>query len=525
MLSIPGIKGFMRTKDTRREQGSGFSAFFGHQGEAAPHLPTYLLHLAERLDIGLLALLEVEASGRSARLRAVGSNGFSSELVVPTLEGDGVIAGLIRGAAPATGRARLFSREEVFPRDAAWCDLVPMDSEVTYVFIPVSSLPLPETADKLTGPCRGSFVLGAEDPGTDGESVLHLKTMLSTTLIGLALALRGRRYDRRLLGILTNLLKEEGYSIGFADDKGTVCEKTGNGFDRIRAESMEHLRQQLARLAGETDARTPRARDLTMPEMEDLKIWAYPGSAPGPDPSAGVPVVVVKEREFAAQIRNRREKLKLLSRFISSIAHEIKNPLTGIAAGVQYLAKKMQAVMQEDETVDFILSEINRLNRIVDDLYKVAKPPQLVLTQVDLNSIVGRSLMCMSEDITAKRLMVTQNFDKALPEFEADADRIQQIIINVIKNAIEASPQGGTLSIETFTRDSRVGIRVTDQGPGISHEEREKIFEPFYSTKERGSGLGLCISQRIVDEHGGSIRIETPEAGGTSFVIELPIGR
>jgi signal transduction histidine kinase len=281
----------------------------------------------------------------------------------------------------------------------------------------------------------------------------------------------------------------------------------------------------LARLAGETDARTPRARDLTMPEMEDLKIWAYPGSAPGPDPSAGVPVVVVKEREFAAQIRNRREKLKLLSRFISSIAHEIKNPLTGIAAGVQYLAKKMQAVMQEDETVDFILSEINRLNRIVDDLYKVAKPPQLVLTQVDLNSIVGRSLMCMSEDITAKRLMVTQNFDKALPEFEADADRIQQIIINVIKNAIEASPQGGTLSIETFTRDSRVGIRVTDQGPGVSHEEREKIFEPFYSTKERGSGLGLCISQRIVDEHGGSIRIETPEAGGTSFVIELPIGR
>ena len=138
---------------------------------------------------------------------------------------------------------------------------------------------------------------------------------------------------------------------------------------------------------------------------------------------------------------------------------------------------------------------------------------------------MGKSLICLSEDITGKRLVVEQGLDGEMPDVEADADRLQQIFINIIKNAIEASPEGGTLKVETSVCGSMAVFRVTDTGPGISREDKTKIFEPFYSTKEKGSGLGLCISQRIVDEHGGSIKIETPAGGGASFVIEVPIRR
>jgi signal transduction histidine kinase len=416
----------------------------------------------------------------------------------------------------------LFSKEEVFPEDGAWCDLVPMDSVVAYVFIPISSMPLPAAAGVSAGACRGRFLLAAEDPGNDREDLLTLKAMVAAGLIGLALTASGWGEDRTKLRILTHILSEEGYSIGVADDSGTLIDKTGAGFDAIKPGPMESLRQQLAVSDAEDGKGETRPRDLAITDMEGLKITAYPLGKHG---TASRHMVTVKECDVASRIRNRREGLKLLSRFISSIAHEIKNPLTGIAAGVQYLAKKMQSGIREDETVEFILSEINRLNRIVDDLYKVAKPPQLALVRIDLNETVSKSLICMSEDITKKRLTVMQELNKALPELEADPDRLQQILINIIKNAIEASPEGGTLAIETFSTDSRVGIRVTDQGAGIGPEDRERIFEPFFSTKERGSGLGLCISQRIVDEHGGSIRVESPEGGGTSFVIELPTGR
>ncbi len=522
MLSIPGIKGLMKTKDTRKNREREFAEFFASQSQGTSDIPSYLLYLAKRLDISLLALIDVDASGQAAGIQAAGSGGLASELTVPRLEGEGPIAGLINRARPAAGKARVFSKEEVFPKDGAWCDLIPMDSVAAYVFIPISSMPLAETAEEIKKHCHGRFLLAAEDPGTDRESALPLKIMLAAGLIGFSLTVKGRQKDRETLRILRDLLKEEGYSIGFADDSGRLIEKDGNGFDGIKADVMERLRQQLASFDTEASGSTVKPKDLTTPEMENLKIAAYPVMMPGSDPGC---MVVVKECDFASQVRNRRERLKLLSRFISSIAHEIKNPLTGIAAGVQYLAKKIQPGIKEDETVEFILTEINRLNRIVDDLYKAAKPPQLTLMQVDLNDIVGRSLICLSEDITKKRLAVSQDLAKAVPELEADPDRLQQVFINIFKNAIEASPEGGTLRIETFLEDSKAGVRVTDQGAGIGLEEREKIFEPFYSTKDRGSGLGLCISQRIVDEHGGSIRVEAPEGGGTSFVIELPTGR
>jgi len=521
MLSIPGFKGLMKINDARKNHGTAPAELLNLYGEGTSDISSYLLYLAERLDMSLLALIEAEPQGEGARIRAAGRDGLISMLKVPTLDSDGQIAGLINRAAPQAGKARVFSRHEVFPEDGAWCDLIPMDSEVAFVFVPIAGTPFEDWAGTGEAPCR-VFLLAAGDPGSDDESLLPLKAMLSASLVGFSLTLKRRRNDRRVLAVLRDLLKEEGYSIGFADAAGRLVEKDGSAFGALKTEAIERLERELASQGSEAGGEGSKPKAFAAPEGSNLEITIYPVT-----PSSAAPghMVVVKECDFASKVRTRKERLKLLSRFISSIAHEIKNPLTGISAGVQYLAKKIQPGVREEETVDFILNEINRLNRIVDDLYKAAKPPKLELQEIDLNDVAGRSLICLSEDVTRRRLAVSQNFDKALTEFEADPDRLQQVLINIIKNAIEASPEGGTIHIETSLQNGRATIRVTDEGEGIGPEDSERIFEPFYSTKDRGSGLGLCISQRIIDEHGGTIRVEAPDGGGTRFVIELPTGR
>jgi signal transduction histidine kinase len=140
-----------------------------------------------------------------------------------------------------------------------------------------------------------------------------------------------------------------------------------------------------------------------------------------------------------------------------------------------------------------------------------------------MNEVVAKSLLSLSERILKKGLTVQQDLQSDLHQFEADADRLQQVIINIIKNAIEASPEKGEIRIETACGGSNIAVRITDSGPGILVEDRERIFEPFFSKKQDGTGLGLCISQRIVDQHGGSIYVEDVPQGGTTFVIELPI--
>jgi signal transduction histidine kinase len=513
MLSIPGLKDLIKAKEAKRDVESEFADLMKPGGRPPGDFSSYLPFLAKRLDIELLALVEIDQAGKSAGIHAAGRSGLACTLTVPRLDTGGVLSGLLAAREPSVGKAKVFSGDEVFPAGESWCDLIPMDISVPYVFIPLCSLPLPgDTGDAQSNESR-RCILAIQDAGAAPDPALVLKASLSASLARFLLALTAWHRYRNTLSILISILNEEGYSIGFVGADGNLHQKYGNGMDRVTADLLAKIRSRSG---------TDQVMELAPEDADNWEARAYPIGEPTADLQH---LVAVRESKGPSHIQARRERLKLLSRFVSSVAHEIKNPLTGIAAGVQYLARKAQPGFEGEETVEFILSEINRLNRIVDDLYKIAKPPQLTFQTVKVKEILGKSLICLSEDITRKRLVVEQHVDSEVPDFDADADRLQQIFINIIKNAVEASPEGGTIRLELSQHGSRAVIRVTDSGPGISPEDREKIFEPFYSTKERGSGLGLCISQRIVDEHGGGIRIETPPGGGTSFVIEIPIRR
>jgi signal transduction histidine kinase len=217
------------------------------------------------------------------------------------------------------------------------------------------------------------------------------------------------------------------------------------------------------------------------------------------------------------------ERVELLSRLTSSIAHEIKNPLTGISAGVQYLARKLPPGATEEETVEFILTEINRLSRIIDDLYSVSKPPTLIFVETDVGEVINKSLLCLSEEVLKREIATEVSLDRDTPPIKADPDRLQQVFINIIKNAIEACSTGGRVEIRMVCSGHNIDVEFVDDGCGIPIDEIDKIFEPFHSGKASGTGLGLYLSRNIVERHRGTIEVAQSRDRGTVFTVTLPI--
>jgi len=222
------------------------------------------------------------------------------------------------------------------------------------------------------------------------------------------------------------------------------------------------------------------------------------------------------------------DRLAVLGRFTAGIAHEIRNPLTGISTGVQYLVKGMDEGADKDNAA-FIMSEIRRLDRIVEDLFRVTHPHALMTSPEDLKALITRSLLSLGSLPADRGITVDTVFDPAVPKVPLDADQMQQVAINLIKNAIEATPRGGTVTVTTGRRSGRRGesgwatFSVTDTGPGMTPEIRKKIFEPFFTSKKEGTGLGLYISHGIVERHGGHLRVESLQGSGSTFTVELPI--
>jgi len=223
------------------------------------------------------------------------------------------------------------------------------------------------------------------------------------------------------------------------------------------------------------------------------------------------------------------DRLAALGRFTSSVAHEIRNPLTGIGAGVQYLARAMSDDAPQRENLDFILGEIKRLDRIVQDLFDVTHPRPLEPRVALLDVALKRAVQSLEAVLKERGVTVDLAITPATPAVAHDADQIQQLFINLIKNAAEASPRGSAVRVRLGpgAPDRRRGVtvvaQVEDQGQGIPAEHLRTLFEPFFTTKAGGTGLGLYICQDIVRRHGGHLTVQSEVGHGATFRVELPL--
>jgi len=214
-------------------------------------------------------------------------------------------------------------------------------------------------------------------------------------------------------------------------------------------------------------------------------------------------------------------KLAAIGELASNVAHEINNPLTSII-GFAELSKEDDDIESIRKSLDIIEKESLRARDIVKQLLGFARKKPLHLTEVNINAVVKEVVAFSFSQTRMGKVKVTEEYSD-IPRTTGDVDQLKQVFLNIITNAIHAMPEGGGLAIRTFTKGEYILASLSDTGHGISNEVRNRIFEPFFSTKkEKGTGLGLSISYRIIQDHGGRIDVESEPGKGTTFTVRLP---
>ena len=234
----------------------------------------------------------------------------------------------------------------------------------------------------------------------------------------------------------------------------------------------------------------------------------------------------------------RSEKLASLGQLAASVAHEVNNPLAGVLVYIKLLLKMYkEKKLQTEKTENQLLKmekELERTSRIIRSLLDFSRQSEPNIRPIDLNQVIEAALLLVGHQISLENIKLEKKLDTPLPLVLADFDKIQQVLINIILNANQAMPEGGTLTIATSvvkgieidesTRDT-VRIDIKDTGVGISEENLSKLFTPFFTTKEKGKGvgLGLPVVHGIIERHKGKIEVDSELNAGTTFTIYLEV--
>lgn len=216
------------------------------------------------------------------------------------------------------------------------------------------------------------------------------------------------------------------------------------------------------------------------------------------------------------------DKLSALGRTAAGLAHEIKNPLAAIKGMTQAMEQNMGDPEFQKDFREVVPREIDRLNNLVEGLVRLGRTPKLQFSQVDLNALLENTLKLYEGRCRSHHIRIARELGR-LPEIKADPEQLNQVFTNLVLNAIQAMPGGGTLTISSQRRDDLVMIEIADTGRGIAEEKLKDIFEPFFSTKEEGMGLGLAITYKIIKDHHGEIEVESNVGKGTRFSLALPL--
>lgn len=232
----------------------------------------------------------------------------------------------------------------------------------------------------------------------------------------------------------------------------------------------------------------------------------------------GKDVTVLRQTEERLR---RTEKLSVVGELAASVAHEIRNPLTSLIGFVQLLQKENE---KDHLYHKIMLDELNRINYIAGELLLLAKPQQVQFTRGDIHHILFEVISLLQSDANLYNIQIEFISDKQEYMIDCEPNQLKQLFINIIKNAIEASSSKGRVGVYLkLGENNEVSVIVKDQGCGISEQRLEKIGEPFYSSKEKGTGLGLTVSYKIVQSHNGSIVFNSKINEGTEVIIKLPI--
>ena len=273
------------------------------------------------------------------------------------------------------------------------------------------------------------------------------------------------------------------------------------------------------------DSKKPQFKEFTFGN-EILQLWTYPMFNSDGELEFVIEYAkfITEQKKLERQIQQ-AEKMSLIGHLATTIAHEIRNPLSGILTTAQLLEEEFDQDDQRKMDMQDITQEIHRIEKLINEMLSFSKPQPLQFNSVDIHDILNMAFSFLRKEAKRHNIEIVEDFDRTLPKIKIDPNRIQQVFLNLMLNAIESMANGGRLKISTNRSEEWIEIKFIDSGIGISKENLNKIFDPFFSTKtkNKGTGLGLSVSYKIIKDHKGEIEVESKQGKGTTFTVRLKI--
>ncbi len=218
----------------------------------------------------------------------------------------------------------------------------------------------------------------------------------------------------------------------------------------------------------------------------------------------------------------RSERFAAVGEAAAYVSHEIKNPLMIIGGLAGQVQRKLASDPPSQEKLTIVQNEVKRLENFLGELRDFTRPAAPAKRPIDLNQVIGEVENLVQNEANNRGISLVRDLDASLPPVEADPNQMKQVILNLVKNAFEALDQGGSITLSSGANDHQVWFSVRDTGMGIPRESLDKIFNPFFTTKEKGSGLGLAVIHKIITDHHGTVAVESTPGQGTTFMVKLP---
>jgi two-component system sensor histidine kinase HydH len=227
-------------------------------------------------------------------------------------------------------------------------------------------------------------------------------------------------------------------------------------------------------------------------------------------------------REMENEV-NRSRHLNSIGSLAAGVAHEIRNPLSSIKGFAVYFKERLSGNKEDEQTADVMIAETERLNRVISQLIEFARPLELKKEKVQFVELVRHTIKLIAADAQNNKISVEIDAATDLPEVEVDPDKIKQVLLNIFLNSLAALKEGGKLIIELVLKADNLAVIISDNGAGIEKVDLPRIYDPYFTSKPAGTGLGLAVVQKIMEAHGGRIDVESTAGEGTKVFLYFPL--